>query len=67
MRKTTLAGATLAFCSHRVLKVTSARRVTRCCTTGNLPLEVELGQRQTHVNSLQAPDRAPRQSLARGQ
>ena len=48
-------------------KVTSARRVTRCCTTGNLPLEVALGQRQTHVNSLQAPDRAPRQSLPRGQ
>ena len=34
MRKTTLAGAILAFCSM-----------------GNLPLEVALGQRQTHVNS----------------
>ena len=31
-------------------KVTSARRVTRCCTTGNPPLEVASGQRKTHVN-----------------
>ena len=32
-------------------KVTSARQVTRCCTTGDLPLEVTTGQRKTHVNS----------------
>ena len=52
-------GATFAFCSHR-RKVTSARRVTWCCTTGNLPLEVALGQRQTHVNSYR------RQTVHRG-
>ena len=32
-------------------KVTSARRVTRACTTGNPPLEVAPGQRKTHMNS----------------
>ena len=32
-------------------KVASAMRVTRCCRTGNPPLEVALGQRKTHVNS----------------
>ena len=42
-------GATFAFCSHG--EVTSARRVTRCCTTGNPPLEVAPGQGETHVNS----------------
>ena len=41
-------------------KVTSARRVTRCCTTGNLPLEVAPGQRKTHVNSYR------RQTVHRG-
>ena len=33
------------------IKVTSARRVTRCCTTGNPPLKVAPGQWKTHVNS----------------
>ena len=28
-----------------------ARGVTRCCTTGNPPVEVALGQRKTNVNS----------------
>ena len=32
-------------------KVTSARWVTRCCTTGNPPLEVAPGQQKTRVNS----------------
>ena len=41
-------------------KVTSARRVTRCCTTGNPPLEVAPGQRKTHVNSYR------RQTVHRG-
>ena len=36
-------------------KVTSARRVTRCCTTCNPPLEVAPGQRKTHVNSYRRP------------
>ena len=34
--------------------------VTRCCTTGNLPLEVAPGQRKTHVNSYR------RQTVHRG-
>ena len=50
MRKTTL-----ALWQHFILftwrKVTSARRVTRCRTTANPPLEVAQGQRRTHVNS----------------
>ena len=50
MRKATLARGN--FCVlFRWRKVTSARRVTRCCTTGNPPLEVAPGQRKTHVNS----------------
>ena len=32
-------------------KVTSARRVTRCCATGNPLLEVAPRQQKTHVNS----------------
>ena len=38
-------GATFAFCSHGEKL---PRQVTRCCTTGNPPLEVALGQRKTH-------------------
>ena len=41
-------------------KVTSARRVTRCWTAGNPPLEVAPGQRKTHVNSYR------RQTVHRG-
>ena len=41
-------------------KVTSANWVTRCCTTGNPPLEVAPGQRKTHVNSYR------RQTVHRG-
>ena len=41
-------------------KVTSARRVTQCCTKGNPPLEVAPGQRETHVNSYR------RQTVHRG-
>ena len=50
MRKTTLAPGQLLRSVH-MEKVTSARRVTRCRTTGNPPLEVAPGQRKTHVNS----------------
>ena len=50
MRKTTLASGQLLSSVH-MEKVTSARRVTRCCTMGNQPLEVVPGQRKTHVNS----------------
>ena len=39
------------FRSVHMEKITSARRVTLCCTTGNPPPEVVLGQRKTHVNS----------------
>ena len=41
-------------------KVTSARRVTRCCTTGKPTREVASGQRKTHVNSYR------RQTVHRG-
>ena len=41
-------------------KVTSAKRATWCCTTGNPPLEVDPGQRKTHVNSYR------RQTMHRG-
>ena len=41
-------------------KLTSARRVTRCCRTGNPPFEVAPGQRKTHVNSYR------RQTVHRG-
>ena len=41
-------------------KVISARRVTRCWTAGNPPLEVAPGQRKTHVNSYR------RQTVHRG-
>ena len=59
MRKTTLARGN--FCVlFTWRKVTSARRVTRCCTTGNPPLEVAPGQRKTHVNSYR------RQTVHRG-
>ena len=50
MRKTTLPRSD--FCVlFTWRKVTTARRVTRCCTTGNPPLEVASGQRKTNVNS----------------
>ena len=59
MRKTTLApGNFCVLVTWR--KVTSARRVTRCCTTGNPTLEVAPGQRRTHVNSYK------RQTMHRG-
>ena len=59
MRKTTLALGQLLRSVH-MEKVTSARRVTRCSTTGNPPLEVALRQRKTHVNSYK------RQAMHRG-
>ena len=59
MRKTTVAlGDFCVLFTWR--KVTSARRVTRCCTTDNPPLEVAPGQRKTHVNSCR------RQTVHRG-
>ena len=59
MRKTTLAPGQLLHSVH-MEKVTLARRVTRCCTTGNPPLEVAPGQRKSHVNSYR------RQTMHRG-
>ena len=59
MRKTTLARGQLLRFVH-MEKITLARRVTRCCTTGNPPLEVAPGQRKTHVNSYR------RQTIHRG-
>ena len=50
MRKTTLAQGQLLHSVH-MEKVTLARGVTRCCTTGSPLLEVAPGQRKTHVNS----------------
>ena len=50
MCKTTLALGQLLRSVH-MEKITLARWVTQCCTTGNPPLEVALGQRKTHVNS----------------
>ena len=50
MRKTDSCPGQLLRSVH-MEKITSARRVTRCCTTGNPPLEVAPGQRETHVNS----------------
>ena len=41
-------------------KITSARRVTQCCTTCNPPLEVTPGQLKTHVNDYR------RQTVHRG-
>ena len=50
MHKTTLAPGQL--CVLLTLrKVTSARRVTWCCTTGKPPRKVAVGQRKTYVNS----------------
>ena len=50
MRKTTLAQGN--FCVlFTWRKVTTARRVTRCRTTGDPSLEVAPGKRKTHVNS----------------
>ena len=59
MRKTTLAPGQLLRSVH-MEKVTSARRVTRCCTKGNPPLEVAPRQRKTPVNSYR------RQTMHRG-
>ena len=50
----------LFMCRIRKKKVTSARRVTRCCTKGNPPFDVAPGQRKTHVNSCR------RQTVHRG-
>ena len=50
MRKTTLARYNFCIlCTWR--KVTLARPVTWCCTTGNPPLEVAPRQGEIHVNS----------------
>ena len=50
MRKTTLTSGQLLRSVH-MKKVTSARRITWCCTTVDRPLEVTPGRRKTHVNS----------------
>ena len=50
MHKTTLALAQHLRSVH-MKKSYLGRRITRCCTTGNPPLEVAPGQRKTHVNS----------------
>ena len=55
MRKTTLAPGQLLRSVHIWRKVTLARPVTWCCTTGNPPLKVALGQGETHVNSYRLP------------
>ena len=57
--KTTLAPGQLLHSVH-MEKSYLARRVTRCCTTGNPPLEVASEQRKTRVNSFR------RQTLHRG-
>ena len=49
MRKTTLAPGQLLRSVH--MEKSHLGKVTRCCTTGNPPLEVVPGQRKTHVNS----------------
>ena len=59
MRKTTLAPGQLLR-SVQMEKVTSAKRVTWCCSTGNPPREVAPGQRKPHVNSYR------RQTVRRG-
>ena len=59
MRKTTLAPGQLLSPVHTE-KSYLGKAVTRCCTTGNPPLEVTLGQRKTHVNSYR------RQTIHRG-
>ena len=59
MRKTTLAPGQLLPSVH-MEKSYLGKAGTRCCTTGNLPLEVAPGKRKTHVNS----DR--RQTVHRG-
>ena len=50
IRKTTLAPEQLLRSVH-MEKSYLGKAVTRCCTTGNPPLEVALGHRKTHVNS----------------
>ena len=50
MRKTTLAPGQLLRSVH-MEKSYLGKAVTRCCTTGNPPREVALGQGKTHVNS----------------
>ena len=59
MRKTTLAPGQLLRSVH-IEKVTLARPVTWCCTTGKPPLEVAPGQGESHVNSYR------RQTMHRG-
>ena len=59
MLKTTLAPGQLLLSVH-IEKSHLGKAVTRCCTTGNLPLEVAPGQRKTHVNSYR------RQTVHRG-
>ena len=59
MRKTALASGQLLRSVH-IEKVTTARRVTQCCTKGYPPLEIAPGQRKTHVNNYR------RQTVHRG-
>ena len=59
MRKTTLAPGQLLH-SVQMEKSYLGKVGTRCCTTGNPPLEVAPGQRKTHVNSYR------RQTMHRG-
>ena len=59
MRKTTLAPAQLLR-SVQMEKSYLGKAGTRCCTTGNPPLEVAPGQRKTHMNSYR------RQTMHRG-
>ena len=49
MRKTALAPGQLLCSIH--MEKSYHGNFTRCCTTGNPPLEVAPGQRKTHVNS----------------
>ena len=59
MHKTTLAPGQLLRSVHMENSYLG-KAVTRCCTTGNPPLEVAPGQRKTHVNSCR------RQTVHRG-
>ena len=60
MRKITLALGQLLHSVHMEKSYLVKARVTWCCATGNLPLEVAPGQRETHLNSYR------RQTVHRG-
>ena len=60
MRKTTLAPEQLLRSVHMEKSYLGKAGYTRCCTTGNPPLEVAPGQRKIHVNSYR------RQTVHRG-